>query len=374
VTTDAGQQVACRRCGSLLNRSLDLDTGQARFTHPAQQRPADHQPDPVPADQIDAVYACDFCSDPHIVYTFRTSQPIQTVVVASGDQLIQDYGTEWSACLDCADLVQARDLNGLVHRIKRVGLPFDQEVTDRLHAMLAAVLATLRPGRALAAIGRWQPAPLPVAILPKVRDRLARLIRGQDDLPFDLNHAPIRADLAAGLDAARLYLDRRRVHRPRPARRRIAATHTVHQCGRGRPVRPSRLGPTRRPPHRRGRRLLELRPGRHPHRRLPQHRRRPAPDRPATAPGTGRLAGTPPHDHAAIKRGHLRRKPGQHAYRGMAAHRSEARGNHAGRGRPVHPQGVPACGQTGTGRAARPHPRHCTHRRAARRTAGRRKG
>jgi hypothetical protein len=34
---------------------------------------------------------------------------------------------------------------------------------------------------------------------------VSRLIRGNDELPFDLNHAPVRADLASSLDAARLY-------------------------------------------------------------------------------------------------------------------------------------------------------------------------
>ena len=204
MTVDPARQVACRRCGSLLNRSLDVDTWQARFTHPARQA-EDHEPDPVPADQTDTVYACDFCSDPHIVYTFHTSRPIQIIVVTSTDQLVQDYGSDWSACLDCADRVHARDLTCLHHRIMDVGPPFDPEIADRLHAMLAAVLATLQPGRTLASIGRWSPAPLPAAILPKVRDRLTRLLRGADGLPIDLNDAHLRAQVTAGLDAARLY-------------------------------------------------------------------------------------------------------------------------------------------------------------------------
>jgi hypothetical protein len=205
VIAQPAQQVACRRCGSLLNRYIDLDTGEARFTHPARQELPAHEPDPVPADQTDAVYACDFCSNPHIVYTFRTDRAIQTVVFAGDDQLVQDYGTEWSACIDCAALVQARDLDGLHRRIMGIGLPFDQEVADRLHTMLEAVLDSVLPGRALATVGRWHPAPLPAAALPKVRDRLAQLIRSDDELLVDLNRPHIRAQLAASLEAARLY-------------------------------------------------------------------------------------------------------------------------------------------------------------------------
>jgi hypothetical protein len=121
----------------------------------------------VPADHIDARYACDFCSDERIVYTFRTSLPIQTLLVAGSNELVQNYGTDWSARIDCADLVQARDLDGLHARIIGLGRPFDQQVADQLHTMLGAVLDRLLPGRALAAIGRWPPAPLPAATLPR---------------------------------------------------------------------------------------------------------------------------------------------------------------------------------------------------------------
>ena len=59
MTGNPAPPVACRQCGSLLNRYLDLSTGEARFTHPARHQP-DHEPDPVPAEHIDARYACDF--------------------------------------------------------------------------------------------------------------------------------------------------------------------------------------------------------------------------------------------------------------------------------------------------------------------------
>ncbi|WP_341716571.1 hypothetical protein QQG74_21570 [Micromonospora sp. FIMYZ51] len=203
MSIDPAQQIACRTCGRLLNRYLDLDTGQAHYTHPTSER-ADHDPDPVPADQIDTHHVCDFCSDDKIVYTFRVN-PVEMVVIADTEQLIQRYGSNWSACIECADLVQARDVPRLSARIMRAGVPFDPQVIDNLHTMQQAVVDSVLPGRALATIGHWQPTPLPAPILPKIRDRLAQLIRSHDELPLGLNNTDLRDQLAASLDAARLY-------------------------------------------------------------------------------------------------------------------------------------------------------------------------
>jgi hypothetical protein len=206
MSTDATRQMGCRTCGSPLNRYLDLATGTVRYTHPANPtgQPADHEPDPAPADQVDVHHVCDFCSDEHIVYTFRTGR-LDMLVLAPDEQLIQHYGSDWSACLECAELVQARDVRGLASRIMRSGLPFDRQTLDGIRAMQQAVVDSLLPGRAVAEIGRWQPTPLHASVLPKVRDRLARLIRGDDDLPCGLGLPAMRAQVAAGLDAARLY-------------------------------------------------------------------------------------------------------------------------------------------------------------------------
>jgi hypothetical protein len=206
MSPNPARPVACRTCGSLLNRYIDLDTYEERFTHPisAMLEVADHEPDPVPADQIDARHVCDFCSDEKVVYTFRT-RPVETVVLTAGERLVQHYGTDWSACIDCATSVQARDLDGLHARVMRLGLPLDQPAIGGVRIMQQTVLDSVLPGRELAAIGHWQPAPLPAPILPKIRDRLAQLVRGEDRLPLGLNDPDIRDQLAAGLDAARLY-------------------------------------------------------------------------------------------------------------------------------------------------------------------------
>jgi hypothetical protein len=139
MSTDVTSQMGCRSCGSPLNRYLDLATGTARYTHPANPtgQPADHEPDPAPADRIDIHHVCDFCSDEHIVYTFRTGR-LNMLMLAPDEQLIQHYGSDWSACLECAELVQTRDVRGLAARIMRSGPPFDREVLDGIRAMQQA--------------------------------------------------------------------------------------------------------------------------------------------------------------------------------------------------------------------------------------------
>jgi hypothetical protein len=204
---DAGRQMACRVCARPLNRYVDLNTGKASYLHPLDMRGATmpaHEPDPVPADQIDTDHVCDFCSDRKIVYAYRV-RPVETVMDGPGGRLVQHYGTDWSACIDCAHLLEAGDLNALHARILRNGGFRERPVADQLRLFLRGVFAGLQPGRTVLAIGRWEPVPLPAPILPRVRDRLADLLRGPDHLPADLDAPDLRARLADGLRTAHLY-------------------------------------------------------------------------------------------------------------------------------------------------------------------------
>jgi len=198
--------MACRICGSPLNRYVDLDTGLVEYTHPrnAARGSADHAADPVPADRVDVHHVCDFCGDERIVYTFRTV-PIDTVVVCAGEQLVERYGTDWSACVDCAAFIEARDLDGLHARLRRVGPPLDPIGAYGVRVMQQAVLSSLLPGRTLAAIGRWPATVLVASTLPKVRDRLVALVGGPIGLPLGLDTDQVRGQIIAGLAAARLY-------------------------------------------------------------------------------------------------------------------------------------------------------------------------
>jgi hypothetical protein len=203
---DGGRQMACGVCASPLNRYVDLDTGKVSYLHPFSARgtqPA-HEPDPVPADQIDTDHVCDFCADRKIVYAYRV-RPVETVVDGPGGRLIQHYGTDWSACIDCAHLLELRDERALLARIVRRGGFREQQVIDQLRLFLSDVFAGLQPGRTVMAIGRWQPVPLPAPSLPRVRDRLADLLRGPDYLPADLDNTDLRTRVADSLRTAHLY-------------------------------------------------------------------------------------------------------------------------------------------------------------------------
>jgi hypothetical protein len=225
MTPDTAGQFACRTCGTPLNRYVNITTNEVRFTHPisAGQRP-DHQPDPVPAGQVDARYVCDFCSDEKIVYTYRV-RPIEVVALGANEGLVHQYGSDWAACIECAQLVDARDVDGLHARVLRCGPPLPRQATAGIRTMQQTVLASILPGRTLATIGRWPATPLPAPTLPKVRDRLAQLIRGDDDLPPHLNHPDTRRRIAAGLDAAQLYwIDAEFTDLARHAARSLPAT------------------------------------------------------------------------------------------------------------------------------------------------------
>jgi hypothetical protein len=226
MTTPAPPAIACRICHRLLNHNLDLRTGEIHYTHPAGRNPGsiDHEPDPVPADDVDARHVCDFCSSDHILYAYAVA-PIQTLHTTPGEHLIQNYESDWAACPDCAALIETRNLPGLQDRVRRYGPPLDPPAVQALHTLQQAVLDNLRPGRTIATVGHWEPTPLPAPILPKIRDRLTRLLDGDDRLPGDLDHPQTRHHLTAGLQAAHLYwIDEQFTDLTRHAARDLPAT------------------------------------------------------------------------------------------------------------------------------------------------------
>jgi hypothetical protein len=203
---DTVARMACRTCGVPLNRYVDLDTGQVRYQHPAGvvAEPAGHRPDPAPLDEVDARHVCDFCSDERIAYTFHTT-PISAVTDTPHGQLVEHYGTDWSACFPCAALLQARDLHGLHQRLRQAGPPLDPIAASAVQVMQQAVVQSLLPGVTVANLGRWPAVPLPASTLPKVRDRLASLLAGPLGLPLGLGDLAVRGAVADSVTAARLF-------------------------------------------------------------------------------------------------------------------------------------------------------------------------
>jgi hypothetical protein len=135
------EAIYCRTCRRALNR-LEIG-GILRWVHPAELRgePVDHPAAPIRlTDLADPLIECDFCSHgtPTTVYLcedLRTHVDVVTKrVVGRADYqrrhlaartrrietapgITQAWGQRWSACDDCAALIEQRDLYGLIRRV-----------------------------------------------------------------------------------------------------------------------------------------------------------------------------------------------------------------------------------------------------------------
>ncbi|WP_249714613.1 hypothetical protein [Rhizomonospora bruguierae] len=113
------------------------------YLHAAEQRGErfDHRPDPAPVTEIpDPLIECDFCSAPEAAWVYRCADQrtdihrITAQVVGVSDYrdrhraararrtdtehaVTQAWGERWSTCGDCANLIEARDLFGLIRRV-----------------------------------------------------------------------------------------------------------------------------------------------------------------------------------------------------------------------------------------------------------------
>lgn len=197
------REMACQRCLSPLHI---LDTaGSISYVHPMGRSGDGHQPVPVPVESLDTVaYHCDFCNSSYPVWTLSV-EPIGVVAVQEGKELLQSYGDRWSACAACERLVSAGKIDALVQRAgESMGWqgPQARAGITQLHT---AFLRSRLPGRALLTTTAWPAASHSPRDLPKLRDRLAQLYRGEDILPGPLNHPGLRHAAAQGLQRARLY-------------------------------------------------------------------------------------------------------------------------------------------------------------------------
>jgi len=184
----------CRRC----RRAINVRTGPAGVTylHATEVRgdTVDHRPDPAPVTEIDnPIIECDFCSHPEAAWIYVCADQHTEVarvtarVVDVGDYrarhhaararrtdtehaLTQAWGARWTACIECGELIEARDVYGLIWRVVEA-MPAKLtrgnrlvRVRGELHATYTTVLDTLVPGR-----GRIEPGH-PLGVWPSPPD------------------------------------------------------------------------------------------------------------------------------------------------------------------------------------------------------------
>jgi len=198
------RDMACAVCGYALN-AID-DTGTITFEHPIVPDTDDHDVVPMPAHQLDNVFRrCHMCSTSEPVWMYRTPQ-IGAMSVGGTRPVTQTYSTQWKVCCPCAQLIEQDDPVTLTQRsVAAMGWRRTGPEAQILAGIHRAIVLTREPGRTLLTTGAWSPAQLKASTLPKVRDRLAGLLRGPVGLSAPLDHAERRSLLAEGLDQSRLY-------------------------------------------------------------------------------------------------------------------------------------------------------------------------
>ncbi|MBB2943249.1 hypothetical protein FB565_002962 [Actinoplanes lutulentus] len=168
----------CRTCRRALHRH-QAPSGAVTFLHPAEVRggEVEHPARPAPVTEIpDPIIECDFCSGPNASWVYvcadqesdvrivtrrtvnlgdyqRRHHAARTRAVETAPGPVQIWGERWSACDGCAELIENRDLYGLIARVtdampakltrgKRL-----MSVRGHLHGTFSTVLDTLQPGR-----------------------------------------------------------------------------------------------------------------------------------------------------------------------------------------------------------------------------------
>lgn len=196
--------MACAVCSYALV-VIDDGDGPVRYEHPVVPR-EDHTAAPVPAYQLpDAYRRCHICSQPHPMWHYQTD-PIEAVAIGGVRTVVEEYSTRWHVCHDCAQLIDADDVNSLHRRsISFVKWSADRPEAQILYGIHRAVVLTRHPAKTLLTTTRWTPAVLKAATLPKVRDRLTGLLRGPIGLPRPLHRRTDRTVIADGLEHAHLY-------------------------------------------------------------------------------------------------------------------------------------------------------------------------
>ncbi len=198
VPQPCGDDVYCRTCRRALNIHVG-ESGRVGYRHSEELRggAVDHAADPVPLTELtDPVMECDFCSGPDAAFSYVCGDQVtesrvvtartvgardyrhrhhaaRTRSVTTAPAATQVWGQRWAACGGCAELIERRDLYGLVGRVADA-MPAKYtrgnrlaRVRGELHANYSNVFATLQPGRGRITrehpLGVWEPANAPTA-------------------------------------------------------------------------------------------------------------------------------------------------------------------------------------------------------------------
>lgn len=176
---DPEEPLACAVCKTVLDWKTNMATGETWPVHSARILLAgeDHQPVPLPMSQVPgAVGRCDFCSEPP-AWVYRTEDQItnrplsEKRWVSRGEARkrgpaarvlrrettrsdVRAWDEMWSACQPCAELIEARNLPGLVSRgvdhLPRQATNSAKKYRERrgeLYEFYERFFEGLRPGR-----------------------------------------------------------------------------------------------------------------------------------------------------------------------------------------------------------------------------------
>lgn len=142
------EHIVCRDCGRVLDWYEDpLGIGGWRHTLMDGGAFADHPPQPVPDNEVEAIYRCDFCSADESVWTL----PVASFTLPG---LVSDNFTsdgDWSACQGCGSLIERNQWNALLRRVKaahlkRHGEPMPEPICQALARMYQQVRKNVKGG------------------------------------------------------------------------------------------------------------------------------------------------------------------------------------------------------------------------------------
>ncbi|MEU4693731.1 hypothetical protein [Actinoplanes sp. NPDC023714] len=186
--------MACATCHLAL--TVDRDGTGERFRHPITED--DHEVVPVDADPVSQVFnRCHTCTNALPIWEYRTGL-IAIADFSSG--AMKTYNDQWHVCYQCAQFIEAGDAGALTaYCATFLRWPSHSDA----HKIVSAVhqgIVLGREGRTLLTTTRWAPARITAAMLPKVRDRLAGLLRGPVALPEPINESGKRQAWAKELE------------------------------------------------------------------------------------------------------------------------------------------------------------------------------